>query len=520
MSMAFPRSTTASPLFGVAIPLPRSATASLAIVVSQPDDEGSVEEAVHGSQEPPSKEEGSVNEPEPTFSSPSVRPDHIRPPLSNVLSSPAPSVAFTPTPAYPRPRARFHLPSPSSNVPATPSPQDHDDVETGEVAGEEAPLTPHTRRRSFLFSVINSTTRPRLEFPTRHATRAAERHRRRRQGRAYYRPGPTPRWRGDVRLRERVRGDASLPRERVVRPCYGRRREQVVPIAIGVCEMGVAWHGDRVACVVSRGEGRAGLRVGRKGVHRGALEGVGWKPQETTEQDLHREVAAEGDKFAIPARPVEGMKRQETASYKLQTEGFDDAAAFEDITKRLKNDLKKAWKKAAAVDSREDAAEKPTLDEDVLKERKKQKLMKVGFEAWVCMRREKEHERKERQKEGRNEEKQWKGDLVLDDAARSIAEKGSSKRPRAQEGGRAMVFHTNDVESVENMAAPLLYEDTLQPLLMEQNLLVYELSFTGQHTRASLRSKHSELIATLRPTYDESNIEGAFFVYDTSCGDS
>ncbi|KAJ7447375.1 hypothetical protein B0H11DRAFT_2248435 [Mycena galericulata] len=46
--------------------------------------------------------------------------------------------------------------------------RDHDDVETGEVAGEEEPLTPHTRRRSFLFSVINSTTRPRLEFPTPH----------------------------------------------------------------------------------------------------------------------------------------------------------------------------------------------------------------------------------------------------------------------------------------------------------------------------------------------------------------
>ncbi|KAJ7504249.1 hypothetical protein B0H11DRAFT_2154471 [Mycena galericulata] len=179
MSMAFPRSTTASPLLGVAVPLPRSATASPAIVVSRPDDEES-EGDTHsmditdedGSQEPPSNEEGSVNEPEPTFSSdggPTFRPDHIRSPgaLSNALSSPAPSIAFTPTPAFPRPRARFNLPSPPSNVPATPSPQNHDD-ETEEAAGDEEPLTPHTRRRSFLLSVINSTTRPRLKFPTPH----------------------------------------------------------------------------------------------------------------------------------------------------------------------------------------------------------------------------------------------------------------------------------------------------------------------------------------------------------------
>ncbi|KAF9073179.1 hypothetical protein BDP27DRAFT_1319010 [Rhodocollybia butyracea] len=38
----------------------------------------------------------------------------------------------------------------------------------GEEESLDEPLTPHTRRRSFLLSVINSTTRPRMKFPTSH----------------------------------------------------------------------------------------------------------------------------------------------------------------------------------------------------------------------------------------------------------------------------------------------------------------------------------------------------------------
>lgn len=102
---------------------------------------------------------------EPTFSS-----NGAPTPYSNKsegreqFSSPG-SIAFTPTPAFPRPRARFNLPSPPRNdIPSTPAQnqdeaddQVHDDL-----------MTPHTRRRSFLLSVINSTTRPRLKMGTPH----------------------------------------------------------------------------------------------------------------------------------------------------------------------------------------------------------------------------------------------------------------------------------------------------------------------------------------------------------------
>ncbi|ESK89340.1 hypothetical protein Moror_16258 [Moniliophthora roreri MCA 2997] len=146
----------------------------------------------------------------------------------------SPSLALaTPTPAFPRPRARFGLPSPRDAL-DTPRPntytgsrdvedpsenagdqkesrnsvsvpeddihasrssinhdetqissggsqnEEHDDVDRTipanrhDGADEDDLLTPHTRRRSFLLSVINSTARPRPrfnKFPTPHPTR-------------------------------------------------------------------------------------------------------------------------------------------------------------------------------------------------------------------------------------------------------------------------------------------------------------------------------------------------------------
>lgn len=87
--------------------------------------------------------------------------------LSSAFSSPAPSLAFTPTPAFPRPRARFNT-SPVDEPQVTSDPEETIHENPTEDQGHEEPLTPHTRRRSFLLSVINSTTRPRLKFPAPH----------------------------------------------------------------------------------------------------------------------------------------------------------------------------------------------------------------------------------------------------------------------------------------------------------------------------------------------------------------
>jgi len=103
---------------------------------------------------------------EPTFSS-SSDPSHpvniiVEVAQSSVIQPPyISSPAFTATPVIaPRPRARFnvhHLPG------------DLDTEEGQEIDSE--PVTPRTRRRSFLLSVINSTARPRLKAPTPHPRR-------------------------------------------------------------------------------------------------------------------------------------------------------------------------------------------------------------------------------------------------------------------------------------------------------------------------------------------------------------
>ncbi|KAG1774133.1 hypothetical protein EV702DRAFT_1126979 [Suillus placidus] len=160
---------TPSPTPGVYVPLPRSRTASPAVtslpsvMIQPPEDESNDEQELSPdhSQDPsqesdpePGREDSATqSDREPTFSSASSDPnnqinnDRTIGAHSTAFLSPARSVLdFTPVP---RLRTQFNIP-PAYN-------------ELGTDAGEE-PLTPHTRRRSFLLSVINSTARPRIKF--------------------------------------------------------------------------------------------------------------------------------------------------------------------------------------------------------------------------------------------------------------------------------------------------------------------------------------------------------------------
>ena len=135
----------------------------------RPEDERTQEDADEHQQHIP---QNSI-EREPTFSSDgdptphalrnSADPGSFPAGSPSAFSSPAQSIAFTPTPAFPRPRARFDLPPPPADLLATPVPQEQNDH-----GDEEDLMTPHTRRRSFLLSVINSTARPRMKCPTPH----------------------------------------------------------------------------------------------------------------------------------------------------------------------------------------------------------------------------------------------------------------------------------------------------------------------------------------------------------------
>ncbi|KAJ7232861.1 actin-like protein Arp5p [Mycena haematopus] len=239
--------------------------------------------------------------------------------------------------------------------------------------------------------------------------------------------------------------------------------------------------------------------------------------------------------------------------------GFDDDAALDETIKKLESDLKKARKKEAAADGGEDV-EEPTfplvdvadadLDEDGLKEKKKQTRARA--------RREKEREREEREKEELKEEEERQGDLggwvrkmrneqeslmtrirdrgrrkaALSDRKSAAAQARMKniaslaaddrvpKKKRKGGGGYGYLFLLEDLFGANdadwaiyrkiNIAAPSSdeEEDLSQLSLIEQKLLLHDPSFTSQHTHASLASKRSELVSTLRPTYDESNAEG------------
>jgi peptidoglycan hydrolase CwlO-like protein len=100
---------------------------------------------------------------EPTFSSegtadpdatpvPGIRSVHF----SQAISSPAPLA--TPTPVYPPNTPRYSQQTPRNNLAVVEEDQESDDALT----------TPFNRRKSFLLSIVNSTTRPRLSKPSPH----------------------------------------------------------------------------------------------------------------------------------------------------------------------------------------------------------------------------------------------------------------------------------------------------------------------------------------------------------------
>ena len=151
------------------------------------------------SQEDELNEATSAEEPEPTFSSEAEQTAYRHrvtfsevarhSPASGAPSSPAQSLPFTPTPAFPRPRSRFNAPSATDDL-ETPRPltnqYQHTHQENPEEPSDDAGhavyesqqeqvriadddlVTSHTRRRSFLLSVINSNARPKLKYSIPH----------------------------------------------------------------------------------------------------------------------------------------------------------------------------------------------------------------------------------------------------------------------------------------------------------------------------------------------------------------
>ncbi|KAI5991317.1 hypothetical protein F5J12DRAFT_907516 [Pisolithus orientalis] len=251
-------------------------------------------------------------------------------------------------------------------------------------------------------------------------------------------------------------------------------------------------------------------------------------------------------RYLLNLRENQGDNKREWQNTLLE-EGFDDDAALDETIKKLEQDLKKVRKKES--EGQDEPTEEPTftlvdvpdaeLDEEGLKEKKKQKLLKAGFEARARARREKEKEREEREAEER-----WAGRLRKEQEAimsrikererrkaalsdrksavaqarmKNIASLAADDRvsKKKRKAGTEDMFGADDedwaIYRKINTAAPSSdEEDDIQQLqLVESKLLAHDPTFTTQHTHASRTAARSALLSAFRPQYGPGDVAGA-----------
>ncbi|KAH9064981.1 chromatin remodeling complex subunit [Lactarius vividus] len=242
----------------------------------------------------------------------------------------------------------------------------------------------------------------------------------------------------------------------------------------------------------------------------------------------------------------------------LQSEGFSDDAALDQAIKKLEADLKKTRKKAA--NDSDDVIEEPSfplvdtpddqLDEEGLKEKKKQKLLKAGFEARARARREKEKALEERAAEERKEDEERAADPSawvarvraehtsvmerIKERNRRKAALGDRKSAAAQarmkniaslaadervskkrrKGGGEDMFGADDEDwaiyrKINTAAVSSDEEDDITQLqAVEHKLLTHDPTFGIDQTHAALSSQRSAFMSAFRPQYVDGDVEG------------
>ncbi|KAF9443619.1 chromatin remodeling complex subunit, partial [Macrolepiota fuliginosa MF-IS2] len=245
---------------------------------------------------------------------------------------------------------------------------------------------------------------------------------------------------------------------------------------------------------------------------------------------------------------------------KLQSEGFDSDAALEQAIKKLEAHVGKARKKEQGIIEPDEPAEEPSfplvdvpdadLDEENLKEKRRQKLMKAGYEARVRARKEKEREREEKEREEKKEEeereadpKAWSKRLRSEQEALMTRIKGRTRRKAALSDRKSAAAQAR-MKSIANLASDdrvpkkkrkgggedmfgaddddwAIYrkinttnvssdeeEDLGQLQVIEQKLLQYDPTFTILQTHASISSQRSALLTAFKPGYEDGDTRG------------
>ncbi|EIN13328.1 actin-like ATPase domain-containing protein [Punctularia strigosozonata HHB-11173 SS5] len=250
----------------------------------------------------------------------------------------------------------------------------------------------------------------------------------------------------------------------------------------------------------------------------------------------------------------------------LSAEGFDDDAHFEQTIKKLEGDLKRSRKKEVTAENGEEMEEEipsfplvdvpdAELDEDQIKEKRKQKLMKAGYDARQRAKREKEREREERladeQRERDERERDltgWADKLKRDHAAIVTKMKGRARR-RLELTDRKSAAAQARMKSIANLAAEekvgrkkrkvggedtfgaddadwAIYrkinaevessdeeDDLIRLQEVEAKLLEHDPLFTVEDTLASITNRRSALITAFKPVYEEGDLIGKYRIH-------
>ncbi|KAJ2926874.1 hypothetical protein H1R20_g10203, partial [Candolleomyces eurysporus] len=235
--------------------------------------------------------------------------------------------------------------------------------------------------------------------------------------------------------------------------------------------------------------------------------------------------------YLLNLRDERGTESKRDWANKLQNEGFDNDAALDDTIKKLEAHVKRARKKEAG-ETIDEPMEDPTfplvdvpdeeLDEEGLKEKKKQKLLKAGFEArlqgWSNKLRGQQEtlmskiKERSRRKNALSDRKSAAAQARMKNIANLAADDRVPKKKR--KGGGEDMFGADDADwqiyRKINIAAPSSDEedDLIQLQAIEQKLLDHDPSFTLLHTHASITSQKSALVSAFRPAYEEGDVQG------------
>ncbi|KIJ45076.1 hypothetical protein M422DRAFT_251274 [Sphaerobolus stellatus SS14] len=261
--------------------------------------------------------------------------------------------------------------------------------------------------------------------------------------------------------------------------------------------------------------------------------------------------------YLVSLKESRGELRKAEWLARLEAEGFDDEASLEETIKKLDSSVKKGKKKEG--EGEDVPMEEPSypllevpddqLDEDALKEKRRQKLLKAGWEARQKIRREKERERAEKEDQARRELEERERDFdgwtsrlkgeheammdKLKERKRRRAALSDRKSATAQarmktiaslasetpttkkrrKGNGEDNFGANDedwaVYRKINTAASSDEEDDISQLqTIEAKLLEFDPSFTEADTYSSLATQRSALVETYLPRYQDNDIAG------------